>query len=188
MEYHKNNSSVALDNIYDTCKFITLPPNSKELPKLRDKLNIPEYIIPSEPNSDLNTYGNYVLKRWVELSNFTRIPGVPLDTNYVERLVKSIIEVRKKGLFFKTINSAINAGKILSVIETAKINEVNSFEYVEFLITHSDKVVENPERFLPWNYQAHNLYSVKQPLTIHPGMMPSHNHRSSTTPVAHGPP
>ncbi len=188
MEYHAKNSTDALDNIYDTCKFITLPPNSSELLGLREKLNIPEYVIPSEPNSDLNTYGKYVLKRWKELTNFIKIPGVPLDTNYVERMVKSIIEVRKKGLFFKTLNSAINAGKILSVLETAKINKVNSFDYVEFLLTHPEEASKNPSIFLPWNYQANRLYSVKKPLTILPEMMPSYNHRSSVAPGVHAPP
>jgi len=103
-------------------------------------------------------------------------------------MVKSIIEIRKKGLFFKTINSAKNAGQILSVIETAKVSGVNSFDYTEFLLTHPKEVVAHPEKFLPWNYQIHRLYSVKQPLTIDPEMRPSYNRHSSIILEAHGPP
>jgi hypothetical protein len=164
--YHATHSAGPLGKIKLTCQFITSPPDDPSLPDLRKKLNLPEYIIPSPPNSDLHDYGKYVLRRWEALTNFTRIPGIPLDTNYVEIKIKAIIEIRVKGLFFKTLKSAIRTGKILSVIETAKENGINSFAYFEFLIRHKEEVKKAPEHFLPWNYQEHILFKIRPPLSI----------------------
>lgn len=47
------------------------------------------------------------LKRhWKELTLFLRVPGVPLDSNAVERALKKAILHRKASLFYKTANGA----------------------------------------------------------------------------------
>lgn len=171
-EFHAINSLTPLETIKNVCQFITAPPSSPSLNKLRTELKIPDFAIPSEPNSDLYKHAIYTLVRWEELTNFTRIPGIPLDTNYVERKIKAIIEIRIRGLFFKTILSAGEAGKVLSLIETAKENGHNSVDYIQFLIDQEEEVLKAPEDFLPWNYQAHRLYGVRRPLSIHPENRP----------------
>jgi hypothetical protein len=192
-DYHAKHSTSPMEDIRKMCEFITSMPDSLNLSKLREELQIPEYLIPSGPNSDLYKYAQYILKRWNALSAFTVVPGAPVDTNWVEIKIKAIIEIRKKGLFFKTLQSALVSGKILSVIETAQENGVNSVEYVEFLLTYSEEVLKAPENFLPWNYQAHFLYAdykrsqhdkIKQSWPSPPEMMPGRGYHSSVRPEA----
>jgi len=182
-EYHAANSNEAMDTIEATCRLITENPDSPNVNQLREKLKLPEYAGPSAPNSDLYGYANYILLRWKNLTNFLSVPGVPLDTNYVERMVKAVIDVRKKSFFFKTVKSAQEAGKVMSVIETATMNGANSDDYIKFILEHPQEVIHSPGLFLPWNYQAHPLYKVRQPFAILPGMMPHGGHHSSRGPA-----
>jgi len=178
-EYHAANSTKAMETIEAVCQLITESPDSPNVNILREQLKLPEYAGPSAPNSDLYGYADYVLSRWTNLTNFLTVPGVPLDTNYVERMVKAIIDVRKKSFFFKTVKSAQDAGKVMSVIETATISGADSNDFMKFVLEHPQEVIESPGLFLPWNYQAHHLYKVKQPFAILPGMMPPGGPRSS---------
>jgi len=182
-EYHAANSKEAMETIEATCQLITETPGSPNVNILREKLKLPEYAGPSAPNSDLYGYANYILSRWKNLTNFLSMPGVPLDTNYVERMVKAIIDVRKKSFFFKTVKSSREAGKAMSVIETATMNGANSDDFIKFILEHPQEVIHSPDLFLPWNYQAHPLYKVKQPFAILPGMMPHGGHHSSRGPA-----
>ena len=88
------------------------------------------------------------------------IPGVPLDTNYVERMVKVIIRIRKNSLFFNNIGSARYSGEILSVLETAVQSQVNVFDYVEFLLAHKEDVAKSPRDYLPWLYKWEDSQKV----------------------------
>jgi hypothetical protein len=181
--FHQENSTEAMNNILDLCRFMTSDPNSKELEKLRAQLELSSEAHPCEPNGELYGYANYILERERSLTNFLRIPGVPLDTNEVERMVKAIIEVRKKGLFFENEQSAIYAGQIISLIETAQACKMNSFDYFNFLIANQEEAIKSPEKFLPWNYQKNILYEAKRPLANCFQTMLPDNHHSSSRPV-----
>jgi hypothetical protein len=148
----------SMNNIIDLCYFMTKSPQYPFLSQMREELSIPAHIIPCGPNSEIYKSARYILKRKTELTNFLRYPGVPLDTNEVERKVKAIIEIRKKGFFYNTEKSAIFSGKIISIIETAQACNVNSVANLEFIIRHEKAVTAAPEKYLPWNYQTSLLY------------------------------
>jgi hypothetical protein len=97
---HQVDSQKPLETLLSICKFITSDPGSVQEILIREELKLKPTITPSEPNSDLYRDAKYVIDRWEKLTNFTRHPGVPLDTNMVEIKIKAIIEIRKKGLFF----------------------------------------------------------------------------------------
>ena len=175
LKYHQENSLVLMQNTIDLCKFMVKDVNDPLLPDIRKELLIPEHVIPCEPNSDLFSHAKYILRREKALTSFLRTPGVPLDTNNVEQMVKAIIEVRKKGYFFQTENSAVFSGKILSIIETAQANKINSFEYIEFIIQNEKEVIESPKKFLPWNYQTSTIYCATHSSSNHPGFRRSDN-------------
>ncbi|MBA3604039.1 MAG: transposase [Parachlamydiaceae bacterium] len=56
----------------------------------------------TEPNSNLGKAINYMFNHWEEFTLFVRKPGVPIDNNADERLMKRAVLNRKNGLFFKT--------------------------------------------------------------------------------------
>ena len=106
-----------------------------------------------EPNSVAGKAIDYVLDRWTELSHFLRHKNAPLDTNIVERALKLIIQVRKASMFYKTLESALFASHVQSAIYSAAQNDINPCDYLCALIENEKAVTDNPEDWLPWNYQ-----------------------------------
>jgi hypothetical protein len=106
-----------------------------------------------EPNSALGGAIEYFVKHWNGLTQFLRVPGAPLSNAEVERLLKKCVLRRKNSLFYKTQVGAWIGDVLMSVIETARLNGANPFEYLVELQTHASRVRARPEAWLPWNYQ-----------------------------------
>jgi hypothetical protein len=128
------------------------------LSSILSDFKIPSTLKQVEPNDDLAIIADYFLSRYTALTRVMFIPGVPLDTNYVERAIKAIIRIRLNSLFFENLESAKYSGEILSVLETTNLNKINAFIYIEFLITNKEKVIKNPKNYLPWLYDKDDAY------------------------------
>jgi transposase len=105
-----------------------------------------------EPNSGLGEAITYCLKHWIRLTLFLREPGVPLDSNLVERALKKCILHRKNSLFYKTPNGAEMGDLFMSLIHTCELNDVNPFDYLVELQKHASELASNPAAWTPWNY------------------------------------
>ena len=106
-----------------------------------------------EPNSSLGDAIGYLQNHWQELTRFLEVPGAPLDNNICERALKRAILHRKNSLFFKTQHGASVGDLFMSIIHTCRLNDVNPFDYLTELERHPGKLLENPEKWLPWNYE-----------------------------------
>ncbi len=106
-----------------------------------------------EPNSSLGEAISYMLKYWKELTLFLRKPGAPLDNNICERALKKAILHRKNALFYKTRNGAWVGDIFMSLIYTAELAGANAFDYVCELQRHGVQVSDDPQQWMPWNYQ-----------------------------------
>ena len=93
-----------------------------------------------------------MLNHWEAFTLFLRKPGVPIDNNADERLMKRAVLNRKNGLFFKTEFGAYLGDILLSVIETCQLNKINPYHYLVEIQEHRDRVKEDPTLWLPWNY------------------------------------
>ncbi len=107
-----------------------------------------------EPNSTLGGAVNYMLNHWEKLTLFLHKAGAPLDNNICERALKKAILHRKNALFFKTQNGARVGDMYMSLIHTCELNGANPLNYLTELISHTDDVRMNPNRWMPWNYRA----------------------------------
>jgi len=107
-----------------------------------------------EPNSGLGEAMAYMKKHWQELTLFLREPGAPLDNNICERALKKVILHRKNAYFYKTENGARVGDLFMSLIHTAELGGVDSFDYLIALQRHADQVAESPADWMPWSYQA----------------------------------
>lgn len=108
-----------------------------------------------EPNSDLGKAMNYWLNHQSRLTAFLRIKGIDLDTNSVERALKSIIVQRKNSLFFKSRDSAGVHSGLSSIISTCRANKVNAFAYLNWIQDNSRKIQKDASKFMPWDYMAY---------------------------------
>jgi hypothetical protein len=105
-----------------------------------------------EPNSALGGALRYMLKNWDALTLFLRKAGAPLDNNICERALKRAILHRKNSMFYKTAKGAEVGDVYMSLIHTCELNSVNPFAYLQAMQIHTKLVMEQPDRWLPWNY------------------------------------
>ena len=106
-----------------------------------------------EPNGILGQAFNYMIDHWKGLTRFLEIPGVPLDNNSAEQLLKKIILLRKNSYFFKNENGAAVGDIFMSVIQTTIRAGENPYDYLVAIQKNSTHVVQNPQKWLPWNYK-----------------------------------
>lgn len=79
-----------------------------------------------------------------------------LTNNIAERAVKPFVMARKNFLFCDTSKGADASALCLSMIETAKRNDLDPFGYLLFLLQELPKLGENPkpeqlEALYPWS-------------------------------------
>lgn len=106
-----------------------------------------------EPNGSLGKAILYELKHWEALTLFLRMPGIPLDNNLCERILKMAIRHRNNSLFYKTENGAQVGDLFMSFIHTCRLKGVNPLHYLNTLRRHASRLRDGPENWLPWNYQ-----------------------------------
>ena len=154
MNYHIKQSSFYFEKIKTIFEIIIGMSINSEV---RSSYDIPKYLVADEPNGDIYNLANYFLKRYRPLTMVLEIPGVPLDTNYVERMIKVIIRIRKNSLFFNNLSSAKYSGEILSLLETAVQNDINVFNYINWLLVNKKDAMKNPKNYLPWLFKKSKL-------------------------------
>jgi len=107
-----------------------------------------------EPNSSLGKAINYILKRWTKLTLFLRKPGVPIDNNIAERILKSAIRHRNNSLFYNTLNGAHIGDMFMSLILTCRFCGAAPFHYLVTLRQYATQLAKDPAAWMPWNYQS----------------------------------
>ena len=107
-----------------------------------------------EPNSGLGQAIAYMQDRWNELTQFLRVPGAPLDNNITERILKMAILHRKNSLHYRTQRGADVGDLFMSLVQTCRANQINPFDFVLTLVKNAPAAKDNPEQWMPWNYQT----------------------------------
>ena len=59
---------------------------------------------------------------------------------------------RKSSLFYKTLNGARVGDTFMTLIHSAELYRANAFDYLVALQRHIDKVRDDPEEWMPWNF------------------------------------
>jgi transposase len=119
---------------------------------IKDKINTDFLSKRVEPNSELGGAYQYFLNHFEKLSAFCTIQDAPICNNACERLLKRAIRHRKNSLFYRTKTGAAVGDIFMTILMTAKENELQPVEYLTDLLTHTALVNKNPKDWLPWNY------------------------------------
>ena len=114
---------------------------------------VEEVLDANETNGTLVKECRYLINHWRELTLFLRIPGVPLDNNRLEAMLKFMICYRKNSLVFKTAYSAEYGSRLISLIVTCMMNEVDAVDYLTQPQCYEPQVWSDPQAWLPWTYQ-----------------------------------
>ena len=80
---------------------------------------------------------------------------IPMDNNYAEQAIRPFTIARKNFVLMESDNGAKASAMIFSIAETAKANNLNTYEYFELLLTEipkhqDDKNLDFINDLLPW--------------------------------------
>ena len=81
---------------------------------------------------------------------------VPPDNNYAEQAIRPFTIGRKNFVLMESDNGAKASAMLYSLVETAKANEVNTYQYLELLLTEIPKHMDDNnlkflDELLPWS-------------------------------------
>jgi len=112
-----------------------------------------------EANSGLGKAIGYFIKHYEGLVSFCKIEGAQLDNNLMEAQLKLVVRDRKNAMFHKTLSGAAIGDVITSMIATANQANINVFDYFNCLQRENERVIADPEYYLPWNFQKNLIES-----------------------------
>jgi transposase len=107
-------------------------------------------------------------RHWDGLTLFLDHPGVPLDNNPAERLLRTMVVGRKNFYGSGSLSSGALAESAYSVLLTATKHGLNPLTYLRAYLdacaAHGGKPPRDIKRFLPWTASADDLAAWK----LHP--------------------
>src|SRR5690625_192575 len=107
------------------------------------------------PKSSLGQAIKYCRNQWNRLVVFLEDGRLDIDNNRAERSIKPFVIGRKNWIFSNTAKGAKSSAIIYSLVETAKENGLNPFNYLKYLfevlpnMDMADK--ERLDQILPWS-------------------------------------
>lgn len=93
---------------------------------------------------------------------------VSMDSNAAERAIRPFTVGRKNWVIIVTIKGAEASAVIYSIVETAKANNLRTYDYLELLLTEipihlDDKNFDYFENLMPWSdYVQEKCHSLKK--------------------------
>ena len=78
---------------------------------------------------------DYSLNRWVALTRYLADPALPIDNNHDEQQIRPWATGRKNWLFAGTQLAGQRAAAVMSLIQSAKLNGLDPYEYLRDVLT-----------------------------------------------------
>ncbi len=92
----------------------------------------------------------YTIGNWERLTRFLDDPRIPLDNNATERAIRGPVVGRRNHFGSKSRQGTAIAATLYSLVETAKLHDVDPARYLREAILAADR----GEVLLPWQLQA----------------------------------
>ncbi len=102
---------------------------------------------------------NYSLNQYQNLVRYLKYPEVTPDNNIAENAIRPFCVGRKNWLFNSSPRGAYSSATLYSLVETAKINNVEPYEYLTFIFTEIQNITAETDldAFMPWNMPRKGL-------------------------------
>ncbi len=86
------------------------------------------------PKRKLGQAINYALEYWIELSRYVEDGQWPIDNNAAENAIRPFVIGRKAWMFSNSQRGATASANLYSLIETAKANGQEPYQYLRWLL------------------------------------------------------
>lgn len=99
---------------------------------------------------------HYLLEQWPYLTTHLEDGRLEISNNRAERSIKPFVIDRKNFLFANTPGGAQSSAIIFSMIETAKENGLDTYQYLLHILQSvlAMDLKKDVQQMLPWNIQA----------------------------------
>ena len=124
------------------------------LPILADLKKLEEEYSPQiPPKSPTGKALTYMRNAWAHLTTSVDCGHADIDNNYVERAIRPFTTGRKNWMFADTPAGAHASAALYSIVETAKANKIDPYQYLRLIFTELPKIPEGGsiDHLLPWN-------------------------------------
>lgn len=104
--------------------------------------------------SKLETAVKYARNHKESLMAYLEDGNCACSNNAAERRAKSYVQGRKNFLFHDTVDGAVSSAIIYSLVETAKANNLNIYQYLYTLLLYMPDYKDSPagiEALMPWS-------------------------------------
>ena len=128
---------------------------ARALPLLADfRLWLDAHVTTLLPRSPLGNAFGYALANWAALCRYAGCGILEPDNNAVERAIRPIALGRNNWLFAGSVRGGHAAATILSLIETAKLHQVDPFAYLRDVLARiNSHRVDRLADLLPFNWK-----------------------------------
>lgn len=113
------------------------------------------------PKSPYEKALNYGINQELYLRRYLDDVRLEMSNNRAERSIKPFVLSRKNFLFANTTEGAHASALIFSVIETAKMNQINPYDYLVWLLkkTMTTDLSDQDEldKLMPWRYKEESI-------------------------------
>jgi transposase len=99
-----------------------------------------------------------MIKRRTALSRFTTNARLEADNNIAENAIRPIALGRRNWLFAGSNSGGERAGAVYSILQTAKLNDVNPEAYLADILARiaAGHPINRIEALMPWAYRHPN--------------------------------
>ena len=106
-----------------------------------------------DPDSKAGKAISYTLNQWDKLVRYCEHGSLRISNILAENAIRPFVVGRKAWLFADTPDGARASAIYYTLVETAKANKIDPFEYIHFLVSRIAAVdsVDGYEALLPWN-------------------------------------
>ncbi len=130
------------------------------LNRLSDWLNgvVAQSVLPS---SKLGQALNYVRNHWAALNVYATDGRLPIDNNWVERLMKRIAVGKKNWLFVGSLRAGMRNANLMSLVASAHRHDLDVYEYLRDVIEQSNRGTAKPSDLLPDVWKASHPEAIR---------------------------
>lgn len=115
------------------------------------------------PKSKLAKAFGYALNQKDRLMNFLQDGNIAISNNLAENSIRPFTVGRRNWLFSGSPEGTAASAAVYSIVETAKANGLNPYEYLRYIFKYLpgvcfDEEPEYLEEFLPWNLGVQEFF------------------------------
>jgi hypothetical protein len=113
------------------------------------------------PSGKLGLALNYVRNHWDALNVYATDGRLPIDNNWVERLMKRIAVGKKNWLFVGSLRAGLRNANLMSLVASAHRHDLDVYEYLRDVIEHLNRGTAAPSDLLPDVWKANHPEAIR---------------------------